>query len=47
MNQIPVQSVWTAHTGTHDPMSDPNKYRFNHYADKLLWHMVIEEEFNF
>lgn len=47
MNQAPVASVWTSHLYNHDPMSDQNKHRFNHYADKLLWHLIVEETFNF
>jgi hypothetical protein len=28
-------------------MADPNKHRFNHYADKQLAHLVVAEEFDF
>ena len=30
-----------------DPNSDPNRHRFNHYADKQLQHLVVAEQFNF
>lgn len=46
-SQTPVQSIWISHLSKTDPMSDPNKHRFTHYGDKLLWHLVVEEEFNF
>lgn len=29
------------------PHSDPNKHRFNHYADKQLTHLVVIEQFDF
>ena len=31
----------------HDPDADPNRHRFNHYADKQLQHLVIAEQFDF
>ena len=41
-------SVFYAHVVDHqDPNSDPNKHRFNHYADKQLNHLVVAEEFDF
>lgn len=40
-------SVWISQVYAPDPLSDPNLHRFNHYADKQLTHLVIEEEFDF
>jgi hypothetical protein len=40
-------SVWVSHLLPVDPLSDPNKHRFNHYADKQLQHLVVAEEFDF
>lgn len=39
-------SIWNA-VEQRDPESDPNRHRFNHYADKQLEHLVVAEEFDF
>jgi hypothetical protein len=43
-------SIWSeAHPSQNQtqPYADPNKHRFNHYADKQLYHLVITEQFDF
>ena len=44
---IPSVSVWANDIHEVDPLSDPNRHRFNHYADKQLQHLVLAEEFDF
>ena len=46
---VAAPSMWTNHYSSQqeNPHSDPNKHRFNHYADKQLFHLVISEEFDF
>lgn len=39
-NEGPSQSEGQSH-------ADPNRHRFNHYADKQLHHLVVTEEFDF
>lgn len=43
-------SIWSDQHSSRNQtntFSDPNKHRFNHYADKQLFHLVVAEEFDF
>jgi hypothetical protein len=42
-------SVWETGLGgsEEEGVSDPNRHRFNHYADKQLQHLVVTEQFDF
>ena len=43
-------SIWSdqhSSRNQNNTFADPNKHRFNHYADKQLYHLVVAEEFDF
>lgn len=46
---VAAPSMWSHHYSSQQENlhSDPNKHRFNHYADKQLFHLVLAEEFDF